>query len=144
MSDQETMQTRCLGGFSVLWVTKRLISPVKIRIFCPKTTKKIGIFIHIGPGLTGSFGALLVGSCGARAASRKTPIYFIIIKTISLTAFPPLSVIHSDNISVTTCIMPAHCSCVLIPDNVIIVLDINASELSVFSGHVKLSELHIF
>ena len=63
---------------------------------------------------------------------------------ISLTAFPPLSVIHSDNISVTTWIMPAHCSCVLIPDNVIIVLDINASELSVFSGHVKLSELHIF
>ena len=56
------MQTRCLGGFSVMWVTKLLISPVKIRIFarpcrliwCP------------------------VGGCGARAVSRKTPIYFII------------------------------------------------------------------
>ena len=32
---------------------------------------------HIG--LAGSFGALLVGDYGARAVSRKTPIYFIII-----------------------------------------------------------------
>ena len=30
---------------------------------------------HIG--LAGSFGALLIGGCGARAVSRKTPIYFI-------------------------------------------------------------------
>ena len=30
-------------------------------------------------GLAGSFGALLVGACGARAVSRKTPIYFMII-----------------------------------------------------------------
>ena len=27
---------------------------------CPKTTK-FGIFVHFGPGLAGSFGALLVG-----------------------------------------------------------------------------------
>ena len=60
MLDQKTMQTRCLGAFSVMWVTKLLISPVKIRIFCPRTTK-IGIFVHFGPGLAGSFGALLVG-----------------------------------------------------------------------------------
>ena len=63
-----------------MWVTKLLISPVKIRIFCPKTTKigpEIGIFVHFGPGLAGSFGGL-VGGCGARAVSRKTPIYFII------------------------------------------------------------------
>ena len=33
------MQTRCLGGFFVMWVTKLLISPVKIRIFCPKKSK---------------------------------------------------------------------------------------------------------
>ena len=33
------MQTRCLGGFSVMRVTKLLISPVKIRFFCPRTTK---------------------------------------------------------------------------------------------------------
>ena len=53
------MRTRCLGGFSVRWVTKLLISPVKIRIFCPKTSKfdpKIAFL----PGLTGLFGALLV------------------------------------------------------------------------------------
>ena len=46
-----------------MWVTKHLISPVKIRIFCPKTTNigpEIGIFVHFGPGLVGSFGALLV------------------------------------------------------------------------------------
>ena len=57
-------------------VTKCLVSLVKIRIFCPKTTK-IGIFVHFGPGLAGSFGGL-VGGCGARAVSRKTPIYFIL------------------------------------------------------------------
>ena len=27
------------GGFSVMWVPKLLLSPVKTRIFCPKTTK---------------------------------------------------------------------------------------------------------
>ena len=42
-----------------MWVPKLLISPVIIRIFCPKTTK-------FGPNLAflsiaGSFGALLVG-----------------------------------------------------------------------------------
>ena len=41
-------------------VTKLLISPVKRRIFCPKTTK-IGIFVQFGPGHAGLFGALLVG-----------------------------------------------------------------------------------
>ena len=49
------MRARCLGGFSVMLVTKSLISPVKIWIFCPKTTK-IGIFGHLVPGLNGSFG----------------------------------------------------------------------------------------
>ena len=39
MSDQKPMWTRCVGGFSVMWVTKLLISPVKIRIFCPKKSK---------------------------------------------------------------------------------------------------------
>ena len=78
MPDQKTMWTRCLGGFSVMWVTKLLISPVKKRIFCPKTTK-------FGPKLAFlaiavSFGALLVGwmVVVALAVSRKTPIYFII------------------------------------------------------------------
>ena len=45
-----------------MWVTKLLISPVKKRIFCPKTTiwPKIGIFGQFGPGHAGLFGALLV------------------------------------------------------------------------------------
>ena len=43
-----------------MWVTKLLISPVKKRIFCPKTTK-IGSFGQFGPGHAGLFGALLVG-----------------------------------------------------------------------------------
>ena len=36
MPDQKPMWTRWLGGFSVMWVTKLLISQVKKRIFCPK------------------------------------------------------------------------------------------------------------
>ena len=43
-----------------MWVTKLLISPVKKRIFCPKTTK-FGIFGQFGPGHAGLFSALLVG-----------------------------------------------------------------------------------
>ena len=30
------MQTRCVGGFSVTWVPKLLLPPVRIRIFGPK------------------------------------------------------------------------------------------------------------
>ena len=82
MPNQKTMWTRCLGGFSVMWVTKLLISPVKKRIFCPKTTKfgpKLAFLVNLGQAMQaysmpccGS-----VGGCGARAVSRKTPIYFI-------------------------------------------------------------------
>ena len=43
-----------------MWVTKLLISPVKIRIFCPKTSK-FGLKFAFLAGLAGSFGALLVG-----------------------------------------------------------------------------------
>ena len=39
------MGTRCLGGVFVVWGTKLLISSVKSRIFCPKTSK-------FGPKLT--------------------------------------------------------------------------------------------
>ena len=54
MPDQKTMWTRCLGGFSVMWVTKLLISPVKKRIFCPKTTKfgpKLAFLVILGQAL---------------------------------------------------------------------------------------------
>merc|ERR1712213_246293 len=71
-----------LGGFSVMWVTKLMISQVKKRIFCPKTTKfgpKLAFLVNLGQAMQaysmpccGS-----VGGCGARAVSRKTPIYFI-------------------------------------------------------------------
>ena len=47
-----------------MWVTKLLISEVKKRIFCPKTTKfcpNFGIFGQFGPDHAGLFGALLVG-----------------------------------------------------------------------------------
>ena len=43
-----------------MWVTKLLISPVEIRIFCPKTSK-FGLKFAFLAGLAGSFGALLVG-----------------------------------------------------------------------------------
>ena len=70
--DQKIMGTRCLVGL-LMWVPKLLLPPkIKIiRMFSQKTV----IFGHIG--LVGSFGALLVGGCGARAVSRKTPIYFM-------------------------------------------------------------------
>ena len=48
------MWTRCLGGFSVMWVTKLLISPVKKRIFCPKTTKsgpKLAFLVNLGQAM---------------------------------------------------------------------------------------------
>ena len=60
-----------------MWVTKLLISPVKIRIFCPKKSKfgpKMAFLFFLGQALP----AHLVGGCGARAVSRKTPIYFIL------------------------------------------------------------------
>ena len=59
-----------------MWVTKLLISPVKIRIFCPKKSKfglKMAFLFILGQALPAHW----VGVCGARAVSRKTPIYFI-------------------------------------------------------------------
>ena len=65
-----------------MWVTKLLISPVKKRIFCPKTTKfgpKLAFLVNLGQCPVGGS----VSGCGARAVSRKTPIYFIIDGTCS-------------------------------------------------------------
>ena len=65
-----------------MWVTKLMIIQVKKRIFCPKTTKfgpKLAFLVNLGQAMQaysmpccGS-----VGGCGARAVSRKTPIYFM-------------------------------------------------------------------
>ena len=63
-----------------MWVTKLLISSVKIRIFCPKKSKfgpKMAFLFNSAQALP----AHLVGGCGARAVSRKTPIYFFIVKS---------------------------------------------------------------
>ena len=59
-----------------MWVTKLLISPVKFRIFCPRKSKfgpKMAFLFIFGQALP----AHLVGGCGARAVSRKTPNYSI-------------------------------------------------------------------
>ena len=36
LPDERTMRTSCLGGISIMWVPKLLLTPVKIRIFGPK------------------------------------------------------------------------------------------------------------
>ena len=68
--------------FSVTWVPKLLSPPVKLRFLAqkrPNLAQNILSWAHIGH--TGSFGALSVGGCGARAVYRKTPIYFFIVKS---------------------------------------------------------------
>ena len=65
-----------------MWVTKLLISPVKKRIFCPKTTKfdpKLAFLVNLGQAMQANSMPCcgLVGGCGARAVSRKTPIFFM-------------------------------------------------------------------
>ena len=74
-----------------MWVPKFLLSPVKIRNFGQKSAKfgpKMAFLAHFVPGnslkrpeyvflgtcLASSFGALLVGGCGAWTVSRKKPI----------------------------------------------------------------------
>ena len=80
-----------------MWVTKLLISPVKKRIFCPETTK-------FGPNLAfltiaGSRCPVdgLAGGCGARAVSRKTPIYFILSTEVDERQTPELLSINFDH-----------------------------------------------
>ena len=61
MPDQKKIRLSCLGGFSVMWVPKLLLPPVKIRIFGQKRlnfAQNMLCWAHIG--LAGSFGALLV------------------------------------------------------------------------------------
>ena len=67
-----------------MWVTKLLIFPVEIRIFCPKTTKfgpKLAFLVNLGQAMQAYSMSCCgsVGGCCSRAVSRKTPIYFIII-----------------------------------------------------------------
>ena len=63
-----------------MWVTKLLISPEKKGFFAQTEPiwPEIGTFGQFGPGHAGLLNGS-VGGCGARAVSRKTPIYFILI-----------------------------------------------------------------
>ena len=64
-----------------MWVPKLLLTPDKIRIFGPKTAKfgpKYAFLVILGRLIWCPVGGL-VGCCDARAVSRKTPIYFIVI-----------------------------------------------------------------
>ena len=78
MPDQENIANEVTKWFSDVWAPELLLPPEIIRMFGPKTaflSQNMLSWAHIG--LAGSFGALLVGGCGARAISRKTPIYFM-------------------------------------------------------------------
>ena len=86
MSDQKPMWTRCLGGFSVMWVTFDFSS------------KKEGFFAQKRPNLAQNWhfwsiwarpcrlircpDGWSVCSCGTQAVSRKTPIYFMLSFTV--------------------------------------------------------------
>ena len=65
-----------------MWVTKLLISPVKKGFFAPKRPNLAqnwhfwSIMCPVGKS---------VGGCGARAVSRKTPIYFMFLVKIKTT-----------------------------------------------------------
>ena len=72
MPDQNNNANEVPRWFSDLWVPEFFLPPEKI------FAQKMLSLAHIG--LAGSFGALLVGACGARAVYRKTPIYFMIIQ----------------------------------------------------------------
>ena len=78
MPDQKTSR------ICEMWVLKLLLPPVKIRIFGPERAKFSLKYAFIGTYRHCRFiqctGGLLVGDCGARAVSRKTPISFIHFK----------------------------------------------------------------
>ena len=84
-----------------MWVTKLLISPVKKRIFCPKTTKfgpQLAFLVNLGQAMQ-AYSMLCcgsVGGCGARAVSRKTPIYFMYLSQLLI--FIDLSTVSSINV----------------------------------------------
>ena len=67
-----------------MWVTKLLISPVQKGFFAQKRPK-LAFLVNLGQAMQaysmpccGS-----VGGCGARAVSRKTPIYFMMMMVMA-------------------------------------------------------------
>ena len=81
MPDQKTMRTRCLGGFSVMWVTKLLISPVKKGFFAQKPPNLARIW-HFWPLLAHSVPCWWVGWWLWRAGciSQDTYLLYLITK----------------------------------------------------------------
>ena len=77
MPDQKRMRIR---WFSVMWVPKLLLPPVKISIFCPQTAKFCPKYAFLGTYRPCWFiwcpVGWLVGGCGARAVFRKTLLYY--------------------------------------------------------------------
>ena len=77
-------KTRCLDGISVMWVPTILLSTLKIRIFA-QNRPDLAQNWHFGTFWARPFRLIwclvggLVGGCGARAVSRKTLIYFILV-----------------------------------------------------------------
>ena len=50
------MQTKCLDGFSVMWVPKLLLPPVKIRILGPKRSnfaQDVPVLVILGQNILG-------------------------------------------------------------------------------------------
>ena len=92
-----------------MWVTKHLISPVKKRIFCPKTTK-VGIFGQFGPGHAGLFGALLAGRLvvvarGLYLARHLFTLYIILLKAWRLPTHLRTSILQIKIFSCDNCIL---------------------------------------
>ena len=83
MSNQKPMWTRCLGGFSVMWVTKLLISPVKKGFFAqrrPNLARNWHFYSFWARPCRLSWCPVggLVGGCGAGCISQDTYLLFII------------------------------------------------------------------
>ena len=84
MLDQKPMRTRCLGGFSFMWVPKFLISPVKERVFVQKWPNLAQIW-HFCPLLAHLVPCWWVGWWLWRVGCVSQDIYFIVsLRAISV------------------------------------------------------------
>ena len=98
MPDQKTMRTRCLGGFSVMWVTKLLISPVKKGFFAQKPPNLARIW-HFWPLLAHSVPCWWVGWWLWRVGCISQDTY-LLYHTIDTKLFrSPMQVIKADSMS---------------------------------------------
>ena len=86
MPDQKTMRTRCVGGFSVMWVPKQTFAfSSKNQDFLPKKRPNWHFWAFWARPcwlIWCPVGGLASG-CGVRALSRKTTIYFILFNFVT-------------------------------------------------------------